>query len=80
MRDYLSVLEPRTLELLPPECQAALKERDIQSAAVSLLHCEMRFSGSDELRQLLHEIAHTYAAASTRITAINKGPLVPSSE
>lgn len=73
--EYAGTLDPSVVSALPEDCQRALKEPDIQAAAVALLHCEMRFQGSDEVRALLHEIAHTYAAASLRLTALNRGPI-----
>ena len=80
MREYVTVIDPLVLAELPEDCQTALRDSDLQAAAVTLLHCEMRFTGSDEMRQLLHEIAHTYAAASIRLTAISKGPAIPAAE
>jgi hypothetical protein len=75
MRDYRDTLERTVLKLLPGDCQQALKEPDIQAAAVALLHCEMRFKGSEDVRELLHEIAHTYAAAALRVTALHRGSM-----
>lgn len=74
MRDYAGTLAP-VVPSLPEDCQRALKEDDIQSAAVTLLQSEVRFDGPDEVRKLLHEIAHTYAAAALRLTALNRGPV-----
>ena len=71
--DYAGTLDPTVVGALPEDCQKALKDTDIQSAAVALLQCEMRFKGVDEMRDLLHEIAHTYAAAALRLTALNRG-------
>ena len=72
MRDYVESLTPEVAGLLPERCQEALRDPDIQSAAVTLLQCELGFSGPDGIAAVLHEIGHTYAAASTRLTAIQK--------
>ena len=80
MREYVTVLDPSIVASLPADCQAALQDPDIQSAAVALLQCELRFAGGDEMQQLLHEIAHTYAAAAIRLTAINKGSGLPAAD
>ena len=69
---YAGTLDPIVVSALPEDCQRALKDTDIQSAAVALLHCEMRFNGSDEVRAVLHEIAHTFAAASLRLTSLHR--------
>ena len=74
MRDYVATLTPEVIGLLPQACQDALREADLQAAAVALLHCEMGFKGPDSMVAILHEIAHTYAAASTRLTAIRREP------
>jgi hypothetical protein len=71
MRDYVRALGP-LVEALPPTCREALQQdTDIQEAAVALLHCEMRFQGSDEEREFLHELAHTFASAAVRITVLH---------
>ena len=75
IRDYLVTLTPEAISLLPEPCQEALRDPDIQAAAVTLLHTELGFKGPDSLVAMLHEIAHTYAAASTRLTAIKREPL-----
>lgn len=74
VRDYVEALRP-ILGILPAECSAVLGGNvDIQHAAVTLLHAEMRFAGSHEERALLHEIAHTLASAAVRITMLHVGP------
>jgi hypothetical protein len=72
MRDYVATLTPDVVSLLPPSCQQALGDSDVQGAAVTLLQCELGFTGSEPVVAVLHEIAHTYAAAATRLTAIKK--------
>jgi hypothetical protein len=65
---------------LPPDCQSALKDPDLQAAAVTLLHCEVNFKGATETGELLHEIAQTFAVASTRITRLARHPIGPAGE
>jgi hypothetical protein len=72
MRDYVATLTPEVVSLFPENCQQALRDPDIQSAAVALLQCELSFKGPETITGVLHEIAHTYAAASTRLTAIKR--------
>jgi len=72
MREYVQTIPPAVASLLPPDCQRALEDTDIQAAAVAILHCELAFKGETEIAQVLHEVAHTYAAASLRIARITK--------
>jgi hypothetical protein len=76
--EYVATLAP-FMDILPPECRKALltKPVDIQAAALTCLQAELCFDGPDELRDALHEIAHTLAAASGRITSLHRGPLHP---
>jgi hypothetical protein len=75
MHDYTTVIPAAVVAALPPECQKALADQDIQGAAITLLHCELTYTGEPAVAQLLHEIAHTYAAASMRIARLAKEPL-----
>jgi hypothetical protein len=78
IRDYVGAIDPAQLGSLPSEAQRALDPKmDLQSAAVMLLHCELGFSGNEELAQLLHEMAHIFAAASIRLTRLRTEPIVP---
>ena len=74
MRDYVATLTPEVVRLLPDDCQRALGDPDIQAAAVALLQCELGYRGSDSVAAVMHEIAHTFAAAATRLTAIKREP------
>ena len=60
---------PSDISSLPPTCQLILENpaRDIQGAAVVLLQEELCFSGDAEVAALLHELAHTFVAASARL-------------
>ena len=73
-RDYVKALLP-VIALLPEECQRSLRAGlDVQSTAVLLLQHELRFSGTEEARALLHEVAHTFASAAVRITLLYAKP------
>ena len=71
--EYLQCIVPSELTLLPPRCQAvlAMSPPDIQGSAVVLLQEELAYSGDGETAALLHEIAHTFAAASIRLGQIH---------
>jgi hypothetical protein len=70
MRDYVDAIAP-FVQVLPSACRDVLdREMDVQSAAVTLLHEEVRFEGDEEARALLQEVAYTFAAASMRITVL----------
>jgi len=78
MRDYVKVIDPKSLEQMPPECRKALDGSvDLQAAAVALLHAELMYRGSPEMQQLLHEVAHTFAAASIRMSRLRMEPILP---
>jgi len=78
MRGYVDTVGPAVIGTLPAECQQALSRDDIQQAAVTLLQCELRFRGEPAIAELLHEIAQTFAVASTRVARLTKrGPLPP---
>jgi len=71
MRDYVDSLPPGTIEVLPRECQEALHDPDVSAAAVVLLQCEVTARDlSPEVAAVLHEIAHTFAAASVRLRGL----------
>ena len=72
IEDYARTIPPQVASLLPEECRQALEDPDVQSAALTILHCELGFKGSALVAEALHEIAHTYAAASLRITRFSK--------
>ena len=69
MRDYAACIAPEEVAKLPPECRRVLvdPDPDIQYAGVTMLHAEMGYQGDPAVAALLHEIAHTYAAAAVRV-------------
>ena len=79
IRDYAATIPTPIVGALPAECQVALNDPDIQGAAVKLLQCDLAYRGESAFAELLHEIAQTYAAASTRISRLGKEPLAPPS-
>ena len=70
IRQYVDCILPSEAAKLPVACQDVLQspDGDIAANAVTLLHEELRFSGPEDAASLLHEIAHTFVAASTRLT------------
>jgi hypothetical protein len=70
IREYVDCILPSEAAKLPQPCQDVLQhpDGDIPSNAVTLLQEELRFNGGEESAALLHEIAHTFVAASTRLT------------
>ena len=70
MRDYIATLAPDDIGALPGACQEALQVDDIAGSALILLREELQFRGSPSIGALLHEVAHTYVAASNRIVVI----------
>jgi hypothetical protein len=78
MNDYVDAIRPQ-LTVLPAHCQSALSAPvDVQSAAVTLLHAELDFRGPAETTSFLHEVAHTFASASVRVTMLHTKPSAPS--
>ena len=70
IEQYVAGLPQAVLDVMPADCREALRDDDIAGAAVTLLRCELTFAGSDEARKFLHEIAHTFTAASSRMSLI----------
>ena len=75
-QEYRDTIGRAVISALPDECQRMLSQPtlDIQGAAVILLRAELSFDGPEEQRTLLHEVAHTFAAASGRIVALHTKP------
>jgi hypothetical protein len=72
VREYVATMPAAVVSLLPAECQKALADHDIQRSAITLMHCELGYSGDATVAELLHGIAQTYAAASQRIARLAK--------
>src|SRR5215468_915058 len=75
MRDYSASIAPELVGTLPNDCQRALVSirdggSDVQTVAVTLLHVELSVRGDGEASKLLHELAHTFASASVRISRL----------
>ena len=70
MANYVATIGPEDFEALPQSCRRALSVDDISGSAVVLIREELQFSGNGEVGEILHEIAHTFVAASHRIASI----------
>ena len=72
MREYVETLPPDVLDVLPSECGEALREHplDVQCIAVCLLRAELSWGGSAASWQILHDVAHIFALAATRLTLL----------
>ncbi len=69
--DYLKAIPAADIESLPASCRDALTESEIPGSAVVLIREELRYAGGDPaVAEKLHEIAHTFVAASNRIASI----------
>lgn len=77
--DYRHALDPAAVGALPVSSRMILLEPrgDIAAAAVELLQQELAFSGPEDVAFLLHEIAHTYIAASARIAQLRSRYTMP---
>ena len=70
IQDYRLTLTPAMVKSLPVECREAVERNDIPDVALKCLEAEMRCQGTPELTNLLHEVAHTYAAAAVKLNAL----------
>ena len=71
MGDYLKTLRCREIEALPPSCWDALTDNDIPGSA-QILNRERRvFLGDSGGASILHEVARTYVAASSRMAQLD---------
>jgi hypothetical protein len=78
--EYLQSLDAAAIESMPGSCQEALMTGDIGNCAVALLHAELGHTGPEETRLVLHEAAHTFAAASVRLSKLRMEPVAPQGE
>jgi len=76
IQDYLDTVAPEKLEAISEESRRVLSARplDLQTAAVIILHEELRHRGDPYVGAVLHEIAHTLSAASVRIANLGVEP------
>jgi len=70
MDEYLKTIPPTEIERLPADTWDALGTSDIAGSALVLVRGELHYTGDPEISAILHEIAHTFVAASTRIASI----------
>lgn len=78
--EYLLSLDAEVVKALPAPCRDALTVGEVQECAVALLHAELGYTGPEEMRELLHECAHTFAAASVRLAKLRMEPIAPQGE
>jgi hypothetical protein len=78
MHDYVATLAPDELEHITPPCRAALRATplDIQGIAVCLLQAELAWKGRPEAWAVLHDVAHIFALAATRLTLVQREPVL----
>jgi len=78
IHQYLETLSPEVLAALSEHNRRALVVQpvDIAGTAVTLLQDELRYEGDPEIGAVLHEMAHTFAAASVRLSRL-RDPLAP---
>jgi hypothetical protein len=78
MQDYVTTLQPDELERIPEACRQALSEvpLDIPAIAVCLLQSELGWKGDPQAWGVIHDVAHTFALAATRLTLVQRGTLL----
>lgn len=78
MQEYVTTLTPRDLEHIPAPCRAAMRATplEIPAIAVCLLQAELSWKGSPEAGGVLHDVAHIFALAATRLTLVQREPLL----
>ena len=70
MDDYIATLTEAERGQLPPICNRALATDDVAGSALILIREEINYAGDPQVSALLHEVAHTFVAASNRIVSI----------
>ena len=71
MREYAHALPAEVRATLPAECLYILDEPiDVQEAAVTLVQAELAYTGTGRETEVLHEVAHTFAAAAVRFRGL----------
>jgi len=77
MKDYVRTLSPEVLAVLPADCRSGMDAVpiDIPAVAVCLLQFELRFRGEPESGAMLHDVAHIFALAATRLTLTQREAL-----
>lgn len=74
VRDYVNSIMPSDLSRMPESCRSLLARHvdDIPGAAMTLARADHLFTGDADTAMVLHEIAHTFVAASERIAQIEQ--------
>jgi len=70
----MSSMSPEWIVVLPLMCQHIIetKSHDISAIVAEMVRMEGHFMGSEEMAQVLHEIAQTYGAAASRLVALGR--------
>jgi hypothetical protein len=78
MQDYVGTLAPEDLEHIPASCLAAMRASplDLPAIAVCLLQAELSWKGAPEAWAVLHDVAHIFALAATRLTLVQPEPVI----
>ncbi len=74
MQEYVATLTPEDLEHIPATCRGSIRANpaDIPSIAVCLLQAELSWKGTPEAWRVLHDVAHIFALAATRLTLVQR--------
>jgi len=74
MQEYVTTLTSTDLEHIPGPCRAAMRESplDVPAIAVCLLQSELSWKGRPEAWAVLHDVAHIFALAATRLTLVQR--------
>ena len=72
VQEAVAHLSPEEIKSLPQECRSVIAggERDIHSAAVVLLQCDLRYRGEPGIGETLRQLAELFACASVRVSQI----------
>lgn len=73
MRDFVATLVPDGIERLPPNCRPReIRTReDVSMLAVDLARTELTYPESDEVKEILTQLAAVFAEATTRLSQMS---------
>lgn len=80
LRDYLALLTPGELELLPADCRPQLEQLSqsyVEQMAVQLMQCDLKLDPDPARARTLHEMAALFVAASKRMAQLEPEPDSP---
>ena len=72
LAEYVACLRPHDIAALSPRCRRVLGDPTLEVAQIAeeLLREELHHRGNEQIRSMLHEIAHTFAAAAVRLSQV----------